>query len=485
MKTNHGTENSGAVYMEPYRPQYHITPESGWLNDPNGLVYYRGKYHFFYQYFPESKFPADVKYWGHAVSEDLVHWKHLPVALAPDSYGSIWSGSAVVDFQNSTGLFHDTDDQTGLVAYYTSFQLGTGRQRQCMAYSKDEGLTWKKYKDGAPLLDAHDDPLHDGAFRDPKVFWHEESGRWMMICAGGPVRFYSSENLIDWKQEGMQPSFTTECADFYKLSVEGEATEKWVLSGAGVWYAIGDFRKVDDVWRFVPDSDERPLFNFGPDVYAGQTFSDIPGRRIMMEWMVNIGYPFQTGDITHPWNGAITLPYEIKLIRKDGRLILTQEPVKEMRSLRIPKYSLEDVELRDDTPNPLKDLRLCTGEIQAIIHMGTASELVFELRMGHGQATVVRYNALSGLLTMDRSSSGACPTDSFPGMYTDAVALEEGELRLHMFLDMSSLEVFVHGKVGTMLIYPDQDSAEMCIKAAGGAARVKRLDIYELASVWR
>ena len=408
-------QDPATYYTEPYRPQYHITPESAWLNDPNGMVYYRGKYHFFYQYYPDSKFPGDIKYWAHAVSDDLVHWEHLPVALVPDQYGSIWSGSAVVDFNNSTGLFDDTEDQTGLVAYYTSFQFGTGKQRQCMAYSKDEGLTWIKYNDGAPILDESDDPLKDGAFRDPKVFWHEESGRWMMICAGGPVRFYSSENLIDWKQEGMQPEFGTECADFYKLPVEGEDTEKWVLSAGGVWYSIGDFKEVDGVWKFIPDSDERPGYNFGPDVYAGQTFSDVPGRRIMMEWMVNIGYPFQTGNITDPWNGAVTLPYEIKLKRADGKIILTQEPVEELSSLRTEKHSFTGLELSDDTPNPLKDLQLDKCEIEAVIDMGTASEIAFQLRMGNGQATAVRYNALSGLLTMDRTAAGANPTDGFPG----------------------------------------------------------------------
>ena len=479
-------QNPETYYTEKYRPQYHITPESNWLNDPNGMVYYHGKYHFFYQYNPDTKFPGDVKYWAHVVSDDLVHWENMPVALSPDQYGSMWSGSAVVDFDNSTGLFDDTPDKTGLVAYYTNTELGSIKQRQCMAYSKDEGLTWIKYNGGAPILDGSDDPLNDGAFRDPKVFWHEESGRWMMICAGGPVRFFSSENLIDWKPEGMQPELGTECADFYKLPVDGDdKNSKWVLSGAGVWYSIGDFEKVGGVWKFIPDSDERPGFNFAPDVYAGQTFSDIPGRRIMMEWMVNIGYPFQIGDLTDPWNGAVTLPYEIKLKTVDGKITLTQEPVEELSSLRTEKHSFADLAVGPDTPNPLQNLLLDKCEIVAEVDMGTASEIVFDLRVGNGQITSVKYNALSGLLTLDRSAAGKNPVDWFPGAYTKPVKLGNGKLRLHMFLDWSSLEVFCDGAVGTMLIYPDPGSVGMSLRASGGTATIERLDVYEQASIYR
>lgn len=478
--------NPQANYTEAYRPQYHITPESGWLNDPNGMVYYHGRYHFFYQYYPDSKFPADIKYWGHVSSEDLAHWEQHPVALAPDAYGSIWSGSAVVDWNNTSGLFDDTADKTGLVAYYTSFELGTGRQRQCMAYSTDDGITWQKYKGGAPVIDTDDDPLSDGAFRDPKVFWHEESGQWMMIVAGGPVRFYSSSNLIDWKPQGMQPAITTECPDFYRLPVDGdESRQKWVLSGAGVWYMIGDFKEVDGLWTFVPDSDQRYNFNFGPDVYAGQTFSDVPGRRILMEWMVHIGYPFETGSITDPWNGAITLPYEIRLETREEEIKLVQEPVEELADLRSKEHSWENLLLTEDTPNPLADLQLDKCEILARIDMSGAEEAAFDLRLGNNQVTTVSYNRLTGMLSVDRRASGANPKPDFPDVYTKSIKAQNGIIELHMFLDWSSLEVFADGSVCTALIYPDRDSTGLGLRVAGGTAKVERLQIFEQASMFR
>ena len=476
-------------YTEPYRPQYHITPESGWLNDPNGLVYFDGEYHAFYQYYADSKFPGDLKSWAHMVSTDLVHWEPLPVALEPDEYGSIWSGSAVVDHNNSSGLFDDVPGKTGLVAFYTSTDTNDGlRQRQAMAYSKDKGRTWIKYNGGKPIINSEDDPLHDGAFRDPKVFWHEESGQWMMIVAGGPVRFYSSKNLIDWKPEGMQPEIGTECADLFPMPVDGNIqNQKWILSGGGVWYMIGDFKQVDGVWKFVPDTGERLPFNRAPDVYAGVTFNNVPGdRRIMLHWMVNISYPFQTGEITDPWNGALSLPYELALKTVDGKLQLIQNPVEELSSLRGEEFSLQNVRVSPDTANPLQDITADKAEITAVIDPGDAQEFGFQLRAGNGQYTSVTYNAVTNMLTLDRAKAGKSPTDSFPGAYSCRVTPENGVIKLHMYLDWSSLELFAQDgrEAFTALIYPDRSSMGMSFYAKGGTAVIQSLQIYELDSLY-
>ena len=470
---------------EQYRPQYHITPEVGWLNDPNGMVYYEGEYHAFYQLDASTKFPANDKWWGHAVSTDLVNWTDLPVALAPDKYGSIWSGSAVVDHNNDSGLFDDTENKTGLVAFYTSFVPGA--QRQCIAYSKDKGRTWIKYKGGDYVIDQADDPLQQEAFRDPKVFWHEESGKWMMIVAGGPVRFYSSENLLDWQPEGMQNEIHTECPDFFKLSVDGGSTEKWVLSGGGVWYMIGDFKNVGGVWKFVPDSDERINFNRAPDVYAGQSYSDTEGRRMMVWWMVNISYPFQTGEITDPWNGALTLPYEFALKTIGGKIRLTQNPVPEMDLLRNVETKLDGTTISEGDVNPLINVKSGLLEVDAIIDVGTANEVGFRVRVGNNQHTTVKYTKSSGLLTLDRSKSGASPVGGFLSAYTAKVPLKDGKLKLKFYVDESSLELFSQDgeQAFTALIFPDKDSVGMEFYALGGTATAEKLSVYTLKSMYR
>ena len=485
-------------YREKYRPQYHVTPEFNWLNDPNGMVYYKGEYHLFYQYNPYTKTPGDDKYWAHVVSTDLVHWEERPIALSPDQYGSMWSGSAVVDFNNSSGLFDDTSDQTGLIAYYTVTANGSALQRQSMAYSKDGGNTWIKYDGGKPIIDSgtaplagHDvlrDPLTNNDFRDPKVFWHEESSQWMMIVAGGPVRFFSSTDMIHWTPEAMQTNIGTECADFYKLPVDGDRNkEKWVLSGCGVWYMIGDFKIVGGVWTFVPDTNERVPYNNAPDVYAAQTFSDVPeGRRIKVDWMVNISYPFETGNITDPWNGAMTLPYEMELKTMDGKVKLVQYPVQELDSLHTKEHKFQNVTVSPETVNPLKDLMLDKYEIKATIDIGTASEFGFNLRVGNNQYTAVRYHVGTRTLTLDRTKSGASPKGGFLSSYSEKVEPENGKIQLQMFVDWSSLELFAQGGAYpfTALIYPEPSSVGMEFYSSGGTATIDEMKVFELESIY-
>ncbi|MBC8571197.1 cadherin-like beta sandwich domain-containing protein [Zongyangia hominis] len=498
--------NPENYYKEPYRPQYHITPEVNWLNDPNGLVYYDGEYHVFYQYNPDTKFPHDVKHWAHVVSTDLVHWEQLPVALSPDEYGNIWSGSCVVDKNNTSGFFTGNRDKNGnlkeegMVAFYTCTDPSV-RQQQSMAYSKDNGRTWIKYQDGEPFLKSADDPLNDGNFRDPKVFWHEESNQWMMIIAGGPARFYSSKDLKTWKFEtgyrnGYEqyrptgtPEIYSECADFYKMPIEGQPGKyKWIYSAAGEWYMIGDFKQDDQGrWGFFPDTNERYRFGFAPDIYAGVTFNNLD-RRIMVQWMTNIGYASDPGHITDPWNGALTLPYELKLVDiGNSQLRIVQDAVPEMDSLRTDvSYNFNHVEVSPETPNILSDIQLDKGEFDAVIDLGTASEVGFKLRTGNGQQTVVKYDVNTQNLTIDRSKSGKNPNDRFASAYSTKVAPVDGKIDLHMFLDWSSLEVFGMGgqACGTALIFPDPDSVGMEFYAKGGTATVESLDIYELGTVF-
>ena len=485
----HREPDPDKYYTEKYRPQWHVTPPSGWLNDPNGMVYYKGQWHLFYQHDPTTKYAGIDKWWGHVVSTDLVNWEHRPIALTPDIYGSIFSGSAIVDKNNDSGLFGAVGGE-GLIAYYTS-HAGNGNQRQCMAYSLDDGETWTKYNGGAPIIDVGQDPLNNARdFRDPKVFWHEESGKWMMVVAGGPLRFYSSTNLINWTAEGMQPEIGTECPDFFQLPVNGGTEKKWVLTNSGVTYMIGEFNLVDGKWKFVPDSMDRYDMNFGPDSYAMQTFSDTPdGRRIKIDWMVDLGYAGRILDITDPWTQALTMPYEINLIQENGRYSLTQMPVAEMDLLR----DGNGVEITDDVlvspgdGNIYSGIRLESGVMKATIDVSDGGGFLYRLRAGNGQHTDIKYNALSGLLTVDRSHSGEIPFGGFGSAFSANVKPIDGKINLEVFIDWSSIEVFANGgrAVCTALIYPDRESNGIEFYAVDGDVTVENFEAEEFKSIWR
>jgi fructan beta-fructosidase len=300
----------------PVPPRVHFIPPAGWMNDPNGLVFFEGEWHLFYQYLPPG---AAKKHWGHAVSRDLVHWEHLPVALYPDAHGEIFSGSAVVDAHDSSGFF---DGGSGIVAIFTYHRSDTEPQSQGIAYSRDRGRTWTMYE-GNPVLAG---PEID--FRDPKVFWHEPSRAWVMIlAAGNRAEIYRSADLKSWTfasvfGEGrMKEKVCWECPDLFPLR-DGNGREIWILLVSFVDrgnltgtvdvcttdYFTGDF----DGQRFTerPGTRQRRLTH-GPDDYAAVTFSDAPGeRRILLGWLNNWVYAYYTGQMTLPrelrWeNGAI------------------------------------------------------------------------------------------------------------------------------------------------------------------------------------
>lgn len=245
---------------EAFRPQYHFTPDTGWMNDPNGMVYYHGKYHLFYQYNPYDTVWGPM-HWGHAESTDMINWKQEPIALAPDKNGDIFSGSVVVDWNNSSGLFNNTTDKTGLIAYYTTNAADVGKQYQSMAYSTDDGKTWTKYNGGSAVIAQ---PANTPNFRDPKVSWDNVHNKWVMsLAAGNQVQFYSSYNLKKWTKTGefgaegqASHAGVWECPDLYQMTVNGKSNPKWVLSinlgassspdsppagGSGMMYVVGDF----------------------------------------------------------------------------------------------------------------------------------------------------------------------------------------------------------------------------------------------------
>jgi fructan beta-fructosidase len=482
------------LYKDKYRPQFHFTPLKYWMNDPNGLVYYKGEYHLFYQYYP-----YDIKWgamhWGHAVSKDLIHWQYLPIALYPDNNGFIFSGSAVVDWNDTSGFFNGG---SGLVAIFTQ---SSAKQTQSIAYSKDKGRTWTMYEKNPVLID---ETLKD--FRDPKVFWYKPGRYWVMVVAAGDsVRFYTSLNLKEWefasefgKQDGSHEG-VWECPDLFELPIQGmNGQSKWVLivsigdnpmmpEGSRTQYFIGDF----DGKRFINDnSKERVLWlDYGRDNYAGVTWSDIPEdqkRRIYIGWMSNWKYADRTP--TTSFRGAMTFPRELKLFKdEDGFIYLTQQPIKEISTLRYKRLtSLKNVLIGSGK----NTLSVASGDLLDInleFEIGTAKEFGVKVRKSGSQETVIGYDVIQKKLFIDRSRSGDIVDEAFPVKHYAPLELESNNrIRLHILVDRSSVEVFANdGRVVmTDLIFPDINSKSIELFSNDGVVKVKSLTIYKLRSIY-
>ncbi len=448
------------LWQEPYRPAFHITPASGWLNDPNGMIYRDGVWHVFYQFNP-NKFPGETKYWDHVRSTDLVHWEKQPVALEPDRYGSQWSGSAIADEDNVSGLF--PEGKGGIILFYTVTDENDNlRQRQCLAYSSD-GVNFTKYNGGAPIITSDDDPAHHRDFRDPKVFWHEESGRYMMVVAGGPLRFFTSTDLVHWSVESYTTEIFTECPDFYKMEAP-DGSEKWILSGGGVWYMIGDFKEVDGKWTFIPESGRKP-YQYGQDKYAAQTFSGTD-RRIQIQWMMDPGYSQPLGHITDPWNGALTLPVELTLEEEGGELFIASNPIPELCDLRMAKLYEGDVE--DGLPEALSSDCFC---LTMDVNTADCDGFTLALRKGISadgkeEQTLITFDSEAKTLTLDRAHSGKTPVD----WWNRPMVLPLGEGFRHtieIYGDRSSIDLFADGRLLTAQILPEPTSCGMSLEVNG------------------
>ncbi|WP_337033854.1 glycoside hydrolase family 32 protein [Paenibacillus illinoisensis] len=476
-----------------YRGAYHFSPNEKWMNDPNGMVYFKGEYHLFYQHHPFGTTWGPM-HWGHAVTKDLFTWEELPVAMAPDEHGMIFSGSAVVDWNNTSGFF---DEEPGLVAIFTHHQEVANDQpiqRQSIAYSKDNGRTWNKYE-GNPVLE-HESFVD---FRDPKVFWHEQSMEWVMIIAcGQTVCLYRSPNLKDWT---LGSEFGTgigshdgvwECPDLFPLAVDGDhGHEKWVMlvsigadpafkEGSRTQYFIGDF----DGSTFVPDEDSRMVrwIDHGRDNYAGVSWSDIPaedGRRLFMGWMSNWMYANQTP--TEGYRGAMTIARELTLETIEGKVTLVQRPAREMEQARKPILTLHNVSVQEARKH-LSKLQLVSYEVDA--QWETEQSVQFTLRSSASHQTLVGVDANQGEVYVDRSRSGIVDFhEHFLGRHTASV--QGGGQHLRIYVDSSSVEVFASDgqAVITDLIYPDVDAARITIDADQEDMVFSALHIYELSPV--
>ncbi|WP_417897826.1 glycoside hydrolase family 32 protein [Bacillus haimaensis] len=486
------------TYQEKHRPQYHFSPAKNWLNDPNGMVYFNGEYHLFYQHHPFGTTWGPM-HWGHAISKDLVHWEHQPIALEPDEHGAIFSGSAVVDWNNTTGFF---PDEPGLVAIYTS--AGTypdserPRQRQSIAYSKDSGRTWIKYE-GNPVLS--DENITD--YRDPKVFWHEETDKWVMVLATGQsLMFYTSPNLIDWEfasefgNTAGSHAGVWECPDLFRLPVDGdEHRQKWVLlvsigdnhdfkEGSRTQYFVGEF----DGSVFVNDnSDETILWlDYGRDNYAGVSWSDIPstdGRRIYIGWMSNWRYANLVP--TKGWRSAMTLPRELSLVSCEEGVRLVQKPVEEVKVLRNKTDIYENLIV--EAHGSIYDLVSDSLEIVAEFEVQDASVFGIILRNANGEKLVVSYDVGKEILAVDRTHAGDNSfSDSFAAVQEAKVNAVGSKVKLQIFLDASTIEVFANdGEAAfTSLVFPKEAYQELQLFAEDGTVKIESLKLTEMKSIW-
>jgi fructan beta-fructosidase len=442
---------------DPHRPVYHFTPPSNWMNDPNGLVFFDGEYHLFYQHNPFGNRWGHMS-WGHSVSPDLFRWQHLPVALREENGIMIFSGSAVVDTGNTSGLC--PKGQACLIAIYTGHT--PQRQHQSIAYSHDRGRTWTKYS-GNPVLD-----IVKKDFRDPKVVWNAASKQWIMVVAlpqEKRVSYYSSPDLKAWTHlSDFGPAGATggiwECPDLFELD------GRWVLvvslnpggpaGGSGGQYFVGDF----DGRTFSTTQKETRWIDYGPDMYATVSFFGAPGRSVWLGWMSNWLYAQE--EPTNGWRTAQSLPRELRL--SNGRVL--QQPAREWKQLRSPAQP--------------SGFRGDSYEIEAEIDLNGGSEAGFQIRKGGEERTIVGVRA--GQVFVDRTRSGAVAFHkSFSGTYAAPVDTSR-PVRLQIFVDRSSVEVFVNGgePVITSRIFPSAAS-DGFEQYANGGARVRSLRLYRLS----
>ncbi|MGM9637946.1 MAG: glycoside hydrolase family 32 protein [Eubacteriales bacterium] len=479
------------IYNEQWRPQLHFSPLVNWMNDPNGLVYdpTTETYHLFFQYNPYGLTIAN-QVWGHAVSTDLVHWKELGVAIEQDSLGAVFSGSAVVDEDNTTGFFTDNKPgETKLVAIYTSDGGDTthGVEKQCIAYSKDNGVTWIKptlEENGFenPII-ANDNNVYGRDFRDPKIFRYD--GKWFMVVAGGRARLFISDNLIDWTMV-CDMGFDSECPDFYPLAVDGDENNiKWVYTASGKWYVIGRLEKVSETeYKFVAEGDRIP-YNGGSEVYATQSYyNDGSGnnRRIAISWIQDSSASGLSGK---GWNGAMTLPYEQTLRTVNGRIILTSYPVAEVDAQRSEKViDLENVSI-DEAGKALSGNPGIAYDTVITFTPGDGSVLQLDLRSDGQYATSLVYDSTAHTLRVVRGRSGSASGVPAGTMEMPLYPDEDGKVTIRILMDTTVLEVFGNEGEAALcgMIFPEAGAINTILSVSGDLA-IDSLEMWRMESIW-
>jgi fructan beta-fructosidase len=461
------------LFDEPYRPQFHLTPSHGWMNDPCGMFYYKGEYHIHYQANPDNP-KGWGSQWSHAVSRDMVNWKHLPPSLVQDEkHGGCSTGSCMVDWKNSSGFRSGRENVIALV-----FTITNPDQKQGVAFSNDRGRTWERYP-GNPVILATDG---NKDFRDPKVFWHEPSKKWIMVVSRGYTPagdIYESPDLKNWEHSGKAPN--GECPDLFELTLPGSKEKKWLYlcgdypmapNGTGAKYFIGNF----DGKNFHDESGQHRL---GGNFFVGQSFNDMPssdGRRIWMGWK----WLHDEGDFG-PWTGGFqTLPVELNLMETSAHILQLQyRPVAELKTLRKKQVRITGEMIGSDS-TVLGDKGLngelfeCIAEFQ----LDSAQEFGLKFRMGLNSPATLTYNVSQQMLVF-RDPAGR-------EKFTQPLVPQNGSVKLHLFIDRSVIDVFGQDGLTWNCGFFKADPKDRGIElfAENGTVRLVSLDLWNLKGIF-
>ena len=470
---NNDTNKLVTLTETDYRPLYHYTPAKNWMNDPNGLIFNNGVYHLFYQYNPNGNVWGPMN-WGHATSTDMFNWQDQSIALVPDNLGTIFSGSAVIDTNNTSGL--KTGSENPMIAIFT--QNGS-QQSQSVAYSNDAGNNWNKYAANPVLPNPG---LSD--YRDPKVFWYAPTKKWVMVLAAGDrIKIYSSINLLNWAFESDfgvgigAHGGVWECPDLFQLPLPGTNTSKWVMlvslnggpnGGTATQYFVGDF----DGKTYSSNSTTNSWIDYGTDNYAGGTYNNIPntdGRRIFIGWMSNWSYA-QTVPTT-TWRSTMTVPRVLSLASNGSNYLLKSTPLVEMGTYKastpdtIFTNSVSSIQLKDN-----KTIKSGSYELDFSADLGISNTMFLSLG-NSSEKLYFSYDNTTGYFVIDRSSSGKVDFNSQmkQKIYCPFVPKTGKSTDIEILVDKTSIEIFINNgeQVMTALFFPKYQYNSLNLMGSG------------------
>jgi len=484
---------SAQSYREKYRPQIHFSPREHWMNDPNGMVYYNGIYHLFFQYYPAASVWGPM-HWGHAVSEDLVRWKQMPVAIYPDKLGYIFSGSVVVDSNNTSGFgiygkppliaIFTQHDTAGEHAHTNTFQT------QSIAFSNDGGNTWTKYKNNPVVRNPG---ITD--FRDPKVMWYRPGNKWIMTLAvKDHVEFYSSPDLKNWRKESEfgkdvgAHGGVWECPDLFAFDDNGK--QVWALlvsinpggpnGGSATQYFIGDF----DGKTFTPFNNNIRWIDYGPDDYAGVTFSNTGERRLFLGWMSNWSYAQLVP--TETWRSAMTSPRNLNLVRVGDEFYIASKPAVELNNIAGKQVAINNITV-DQQVNLSQQIK--NFQLPAKIEFEVPEAKGFSLTFSNenNEMLIVGYDEAQKHYYIDRKKSGETDFEkSFSGEHTAPRISEAGNIQLTIIADVSSVELFADDGLSVMteIFFPSKPYNQLQLKGPENI-KIGTLTYTAFKSIWK
>lgn len=499
------TEKKDYTEAELYRPNFHFTPKKGWMNDPNGMFYYNGYYHLFYQYYPDSNVWGPM-HWGHAISTDLISWTEKPIALYPDEKGYIFSGSAVVDVKNTSGF--GSLKNPPMVAMFTYHDMKkekageTNYQSQGIAYSLDEGLTWTKYEANPIIKNPN---IKD--FRDPKMTWDAIHQKWIMVLAAGDkTMFYGSKNLKDWellsdfgKEIGAHGG-VWECPDFFPMQVDGTDDYKWVMllsinpggpnGGSATQYFVGDFDgktfTIDESFAKDVKQQKGLWIDYGRDNYAGVTWaniSEVDGRKLFIGWMSNWDYGQKVP--TETWRSSMTIPRELALVKEGGHFIVSSRPVKELQNYIGKTIKKESLKINRETVIIDKGL-VDLSKLDMRFTIKDLKKDVYTFSFSNDSKNTIQFgiNKEDNYFFIDRSKSGNLAfSDAFANKISKAPFIGDfDKMDVRVIVDKTSIEIFYNnGKtVMTELFFPDKPMQYFSVSNANSEYTIENLIINQL-----